>query len=515
MILRKYLDKAPAANLSDKDVFGSFFSFQGWIEELYNCIATPGEASRVLYADEGLACTGPYACDQGNYWSIGTWLDYSTAVKTGITQADNTALKVWPNSWYGIRKANISLQKLDILVDATQEQKDFIKGQALFFRGFFYFQLIQWWGGMPYLEAPSSPTDVFNLPRLTYRETALKAASDLRAAADLLPLDWDQTATGKPTLGNNRKRISKIMALSFLGKVLLYAASPMPNEASGGPATYDADLCKQSAAALAECLDAINQPGSIFRLEPWATWTNNFWVDSPSFNLQSGGTEVILNPNVKVVGDVIYIFIGRYLLTQMGIVNSSIEAPTHNFVQGYYMANGLPVTDPASGYDPNDPWVNREPRFYADIIVDGDKLVNSSSAGVDQYFQSYTGGRHRGGQTGTPTGYAMKRWSPLGLNVWDNRQNAFSAYIPYMRVAEVYLNYAEAVVNGYGTPQSSVPGNITAEAAVNVIRNRAQLPDLTTTYTATPIAFMDDLRQERQIELAFDLNRFKTCEGGI
>jgi hypothetical protein len=102
----------------------------------------------------------------------------------------------------------------------------------------------------------------------------------------------------------------------------------------------------------------------------------------------------------------------------------------------------------------------------------------------------------------------MKRWTPLGLNVWENRHFAFNGFIPHMRVAEVYLLYAEAVVNGYGTPQSSYPGNITAEAAVNVIRNRAQLPNLTATYTANKSVFMEDLRQERRIELAWDLNRF-------
>ena len=507
----KYLDKAPAANLSDKDVFGSFMSFQGWIEELYNGIASigmSGSAPRVQYADESLACTGPLPCDQGNYWSIGTWLDYSTTVSTGITQAQNIAYRLWPVSWYGIRKANIALTKMDVMTDATQEEKDLIQGQALFFRGFYYFQLMTWWGGMPYLEKPLAATDEFKLARLNFRETALKAAADLRAAADLLPLDWDQTTAGKATLGNNRKRASKIMALSFLGKVLLYAASPMMNEESTGNNSYDAELCKQAAAVLAETINAINLPGSIFRLQSWATWTDNFWVDSPGFNLQSGGTEVIMNPCVKVEGDVLYVYMGNFNIYEMQIVNTNPETPTHNFVKAYYMANGLPITDPASGYDPNDPWVNREPRFYKDIVVDGDRLVISNQGGADQFAKLYNGGRHRGGQLGSPTGYFMKRWVPLGCNVWDNKNNAFSGYIPHMRVADVYLLYAEAVVNGYGTPQSSAPGGITAEAAVNVIRNRAQLPNLTATYTASKEAFMTDLRQERRIELAWDLNRF-------
>lgn len=507
----KYLDQAPEATLTDKEVFGDFMSYQGWIEELYNAIPSigmSGSAPKVQYADESLNCTGPLPCDQGNYWGIGTWLEYSTTVSTGITQAQNMAYRLWPVSWYAIRKANIALSKMEFFVNGTQEEKDLIKGQALFFRGYFYFQLITWWGGMPYLDKPLSATDEMKLPRTTFRECALKAAADLRAAADLLPLDWDQTTAGKATLGNNRKRISKIMALSFLGKVLLYAASPMMNEEATGTSAYDPDLCKQAAAALAEAINASNLPGSIFRLQSWETWTDNFWVDSPGYNLQSGGTEVIMNPCVKVTGDVLYVYMGNFNIYQMQIVNTSPETPTENFVNAYYMANGLPITDPNSGYNEKDPWSNREPRFYKDIVYDGAKIVNSSQAGIDQFAQLYNGGRHRGGQTGSPTGYFMKRWVPTGCNVWDNKNNAFSGYIPHMRLADVYLLYAEAVVNGYGTPQSNVQGCIPAEEAVNVIRNRAQLPDLTPAYTASKDAFMADLMQERRIELAWDLNRF-------
>ena len=488
---------------------GIFRSFQGFIEEMYAAVIDFGKSGATLqvqYADESLTAAGPIAFDQGNYWSQGGFL-YGTGVYTDATQTTNFNAKIWPNAWYVIRKANLALSKLDLMTDATQEEKDLIKGQALFFRAYFYFELMQWWGGFPYMEKPLAATDEFRLPRLNYRECSLKAAADLRAAADLLPLDWDQTTAGKATLGNNRQRASKVMALSFLGKVLLYAASPMMNEESTGNNSYDAELCKQAAAACAEAISACDAPGSIFKMQSWDTWTDNFWVDSPGNNKRSGGTEAIMEPTVKNAGDVHWVFVFDYTLLQMG-GTSSVETPTQNFVKSYYMANGLPITDPASGYDPNDPWVNREPRFYKDITVDGDKLVNSTLSGPDQYAQLYTGGRHRGGQNGSQTGFAMKRWAPQGCNNWDGRWSNFQAYYPHMRLAEVYLDYAEAVVNGYGTPQSSAPGGITAEAAVNVIRNRAQLPSLTATYTASKDVFMEDLRQERQVELAWDTNRF-------
>ena len=106
---------------------------------------------------------------------------------------------------------------LESLTDATQEQKNIIRGQLLFFRGFFHFQLMQYFGGLPYIEEVLAGGKL-TLPRLSYHECADKAAADLREAADLLPINWDDTSTGAPTRGNNELRINKIMALGYLGK---------------------------------------------------------------------------------------------------------------------------------------------------------------------------------------------------------------------------------------------------------------------------------------------------------
>lgn len=172
------------------------------------------------------------------------------------------------------------------------------------------------------------------------------------------------------------------------------------------------------------------------------------------------------------------------------------------------MANGLPIDDPDSGYDPDDPWVGREPRFYADITVDRDELTYTNVSGSDKYAQLFTGGRHRDAE-GSVTGYYFKRFSPKGCNLYDQYWNRFQEYIPYMRLADIYLMYAEAVLHGYGSPASSVPGfDLTAVDAINVIRNRAQLPDLTNKYAATKEAFMGEIIRERAVELAFEGHRF-------
>ena len=503
----EYLDKAPDSDITETDVYSNFTSFQGFIEELYNCITDynkVGAPNPYLMADETLN-NYVYQFDQGNYWDM-------TSVWGSIFVGDNRVNSsstvgrfkyIWPLSWYGIRKANLALSKLDLLVDATEEEKNLIKGQALFFRGFFHFQIMSYWGGMPYIDTYLSPEEL-DLPRQNYRETALKAAEDLREAANLLPLDWDDTQAGQKTLGDNWQRINKIHALSYLGKDLLYAASPMMNEESTGNNSYDAELCKEASSAFAQILALCDQTGR-YKLIPWGNWTDNFWVLSASRLDFPGGTEVIMAPPAYNPVRIRWSTVNLSCWYEVG-GSSKCEVPTHNYVKNYAMANGLPIDDPDSGYDPNDPWEGREPRFYKDIIVDGDQVVRSASApDQDRYVQLYTNGRHRSSDHGSVTGYYYKRFTPIGCNKWDSDWNTLSAYIPYMRLADVYLMYAEAVLHGYGSASSKDSGyTMTAADAVNAVRNRAQLPDLTSKYTVSKEAFMEQIIRERAVELAFE-----------
>jgi len=86
-------------------------------------------------------------------------------------------------------------------------------------------------------------------------------AKDFRAAADLLPNHWDVSTPGQKTIGHNRDRINKFHALGYLGKALLYAASPMMNEEAKGVNAYDAELSKQAAETFGELIAFADQTG--------------------------------------------------------------------------------------------------------------------------------------------------------------------------------------------------------------------------------------------------------------
>ena len=90
----------------------------------------------------------------------------------------------------------MGIENLD-KITATKEEKDLIAGQLYFFRGWFHFMLMQYFGGLPYIDSVLPAGEKLTLPRLSYAECAEKAAADFRKAADLLPVDWDKTTVGR------------------------------------------------------------------------------------------------------------------------------------------------------------------------------------------------------------------------------------------------------------------------------------------------------------------------------
>lgn len=505
-----YLDKSPDADVTEKDAFGNFRSFQGFIEQMHKCIMDPdkgGAWNKYMFADETLN-NKRYNFDYGNYWGNETYF-YGVSVNIG---SDNPRdRRIWEYAWYGIRVANVALEKIEQegLFEGTQEEKNHLKGQALFFRGWFYFEICRYWGGMPYINRVLDPTESLvteEFTRLNFQETAKLMAQDFREAADLLPNHWDVSGPGQATVGHNRDRINKFHALGYLGKALLYAASPMINEEATGSNSYDPQLAAQAANAFGELLKLADETG-LYKLQPWSTWTDNFWRLN---NQRPGGTEGIMMPTIYDRSRVRWSALGATVPSSFGLNSGSdADVPAHSYTKNYGMANGLPIDDPASGYDPDDPWTGREPRFYKDIVIDGDHIHQSLPD--DMYAQLYNGGRHRS-QINPPsvTGYYAKKFVPMGPNFNTSLANGLQAYVPYLRLADIYLMYAEAVLFSPGGSPGATSSNysMTATQALNVIRNRAELPDLDPKYTANNNLFFEEIVRERAVELAFEGNRF-------
>jgi len=172
------------------------------------------------------------------------------------------------------------------------------------------------------------------------------------------------------------------------------------------------------------------------------------------------------------------------------------NCPMQNLVEDYEMANGLKITDPASGYDPQNPYINRDPRFYATVLYNGAMFRGRE---VETFMPGGKDSPDGNGSWNTsPTGYSMRKFGDetVDINDWSNMGKAPWKYFRY---AEILLNYAEAK-NEISGPDNSVYD------AINKIRTRAGMPNLPAGLSRD--AMREQIRNERRIELAYEEHRY-------
>ena len=547
-----YLDKEPDSTVSADDAFANFRNFQGFVEEIYNCIPDKEKCNycpswnwgddEIFNPEADNRMT--HQVDLGNFraWeSTGNWLKRDGS----STSTDKFAHGIWNHAWYCIRKCNLGLQNIDKFVTGSAEEKKLIEGQLYFFRAWWHEEMMEYFGGMPYVDTYLGDNAEQRLPRLSYQECADRAAADFRKAADLLPINWDKTSAGAATQGKNDLRINKIMALGYLGKTYLWAASPlMKNGAQIGASKngktydYDQEYAKKAAEAFGELLSLVEAGQTQYALAEFkysdiynheksadanSCFSDIFYTKkqnwkmpgtveaifrgpSPDFNGSNWNTSKVFGPKVqKVVAH-----------------DNVIHQPTANLVEAYGMANGEPiylvengkyVLNPKSGFDPEHPFKNRDPRFYHDIVFDGFKYLNGTPGQYAdlQYCQLYTGGNMRPIANASRTGYFIQKLVPHTCNEVDKDYDwgsALHCYLPYMRLADIYLMYAEACAAFGGASGKSSNFGKTAEDAINTLRDRCGTGHVAPEFVADNHKFMDEVRREREVELSFEGFRF-------
>ena len=401
------------------------------------------------------------------------------------------------------------------MTDATQAERDMIEGQLYFFRAWFHFQLTQYWGGLPYVDKVLPSDEPLTLPRESYQENALKMAADFQKAADLLPINWDDTEIGRRTANNNELRINKIWALSMLGKTYLYASSPLMANGINGPRTYDTELAKKAADAFGKVLSMVENGETQYALVDFEDYSSLFYTIQQGWLMPGGSEAIIRSPTYGA--DSYWRQMNSYQPSPMAQGDGIVLAPAANYVNYYGMANGLPLDDPESGFDPTHPWKGRDPRFYNNFIYDGVKVVSGTitneSDEVWRYANLHTGGNYvNDPRTVSRTGYLNYKFIPLGANIWDNTYGysyATHFHLSWLRLADVYLMYAEAAAQGYGSP-SGKSSNFSKNAidALNTVRERAGVEPISNKYTSSLNSFMDELIRERAVELSFEGHRF-------
>lgn len=417
----------------------------------------------------------------------------------------------WVNVFSHIRKINILLENID---QSTLEQdvKDSAKGSALFLRAYYYHNLLKSYGGVPILKASFSlDSENFLVSRDPFADVVDFIVSDLDQAATLLE--------GGNSSGN-KARASVGSALTLKSRVLLYAASDLFDDPSGENAEL---LGYTNGSQMERWRVAKNAAQAVMEFGAYELYAANpAPEDSTAKNyadiwLQNDHSEMIFirqftedqggwDPGWAQAPD-----IGLYHGPN-GYHNWGGDVPTQQMIDAYQMADGSNFEWNNSVHADN-PYENRDPRFYASIFYNGSHWRERPNDVIDQdpvgivetaYFEVQGQEALRPGLdtrdgpvedwNGTYTGYYMRKFLDINVNHQFDMQTW--PYI-FMRYAEVLLNYAEA----------SIELNELADArdAINEVRERAGMPDITETDQAT---LRDLYRNERRIELAFERHRY-------
>ena len=401
-----------------------------------------------------------------------TWL-----IQRGLLAPENTGIAgtIWGRSYRSIRECNWALNNLDkVSMSATHKAR--LKAELQFIRAFRYQDLIRNYGGVILMG-----DKVYNLSDNLQDESLFKR-STLKESMDYVLAQIDQAAANLPVSNDNSwqvGRATKGAALALKSRLALYAASPLYNTG-----TWQ---------------DAVKAAQAVIDLNKYGLYTGgygNLFLDA------NNNEAIFVRLYTKNAGH-----------THLEIANGPNgyggwggNLPLQNLVDDYEMNNGKPITDATSGYNSQDPYTNRDPRFYATVLYNGAQYRGRA---VETFTPGGKDSKDGNDNWNTSkTGYYLKKFInenyPL-QNPWGNA--GFQPWY-YFRYAEILLNFAEAA-NEAGGPDVVPSGStMSARAAVNLIRERpsVNMPDLPAGMSQT--AMRDAIRYERRVELAFEEHRF-------
>ena len=454
---------------------------------------------------------------------------------TGTWAADNDPMSQWNSCKDGIQYVNKFLTIVDKVKwapSAASKQQMFIdrqKGEAYGLRALFYYYLLQAHGGyadddqlygVPLLTEPEDGSSDFNQPRALFSDCVKQCFADCDSAMKYLPTDYvdlsvdeipakykelGAESTGYNLVFGSRSRglMSGKIAEAIKAQVALLAASPAFRDQSGVTSAEAAVLCANVLKRI-DGLNGFDKDGSI--------WYKNHSKLDPSASempeiLWRADRSKDANQERENFPPTLY---GN------GRVN-----PSQNLVDAFPMRSGRPITDPKSGYDPKNPYANRDPRLSDDILYNGVTFRNTLIiTGTYPNDKDESLDNINYGNTSTRTGYYMKKLlnekvSPLQSSLVEQ----YHIY-PRIRYTEMFLAYAEAANDAWGPKADPTGVGFTAYDVIKAIRQRAglgkdeigfDLPegDAYLEECAADQAKMTELiRNERRIELCFENKRF-------
>lgn len=403
------------------------------------------------------------------------WVPSNSVVRTGNIQPSNLGgLDIWGDAYGALRKANELLAALPG-ADFDDEFKSSSESKLHFVRGWFYFDLVRRYGAVPLITTAQTLDDDDLLPERTpVPEVYDFINQELTLAASGLP-DKSAAPTGA---------LTRQAAIALNARAMLYArrfpeAAALADQIISGDANDGIELFGANPSSAEEATENYRELFLSYGGNIETIYEITFLPPERAHQFDRG------NWPVRWRND-----------------NGGQTDPTQELVDAFQTADGLDIDDPDSGYTLQDPYSNREPRFYASIFYHGAEFsAVEPSRGepfIDMEYNNFNEGpgEQRDGNASI-TGYLVQKWvdPSLGFAPEGVSRTAWQE----IRFAEVLLIYAEAENEANGPTEAAID-------AINRVRRRAFLPPLEDGLS------QDELREaiyhERRIELVFENHRW-------
>ena len=479
---KNILDIQPQDRIAESAVWGDQALIQAYENELYNAI--PHGFYIHMYSKYTDEAYNSAPCCGADIFSKDTY-NPDNIDQAGSGDFWGGYIYYWNQGYTYVRKVNVFLEKMAAPDALDFSDKPRLIAEAKFIRAIIYFNLIERFGGVPIVSQSYGLNDVgtVQFKRNTFDECVAFIQKDLDDAIPDLPVSY-------PSTDQNFGRATQDACYALESRLYLYAASPLFNP------TNDIAKWKKADSAAAVFTEHGDRGYSLY-------------PDYRSlFNQNSGAAE------------------NEYIFTRQFTSSNAQEAPpnnlgrrygayggwwasngpSQNLVDGYDMINGEPAftwsgdtksINSSSGYDPNHPYWNRDPRFEASILHDssifhGDLLEmwvspDGTQYGYDSWKQSSDNPRG---------GYWLRKFMPETQTISFNER--YTIPWPYFRLGEIYLNYAEA--------EFELGNEDVCRQYISKVRARVGMPAVPASVTGE--ALRERLYNERRIELAFEGHRF-------
>ena len=435
-----FLDRYPLEELSDESFWKTEKDAEMAVSNLYNVLPT-WDVDEAINSDDAV---------HGIKWAAGNQ-------SKGVYDPSDYG---WSGEYGYIRQANLVLEKIQEM-DLSEDAYKKLEGQARFFRAYTYFTLIRSFGAVPYIDKPLELTDVENITRTPKDEVYAKVMEDFDIAIANLPVQWDETNSG---------RITKGAAMAMKARAALYYNN------------------WQTAMDEAKKVMDLGQY-ELYDKDNTGRYKELFW------EVADGCDEFILSVQYNAPTRTHYL-IGWECFPTLGWGGLN---PTQSLVDAFEDINGAPIAN-STIYDSTNPFANRDPRLEVNVLHDGETMYGVTIKVAPLSSSGNTGiGQHG---DATATGYYQQKWLDPSIDPQSTGWDMGKDWV-VIRYAEVLLTYAEA-------KNELSPLDPSAFDAVNQVRRRVGMPDLQNTDPTKPTycGTQDDLRKriwnEWRVEFALE-----------